>query len=60
MLKEIVFEKNKIYSLLALNIILENSLEENKDEILKLFEEVEKIKIDREQKNLVKLKKHYI
>ncbi len=57
MLKEIVFEKNKIYSLLALNIILENSLEENKDEILKLFEEVEKIKIDREQKNLVKLKK---
>ena len=45
MLKEIVFEKNKIYSLLALNIILENSLEENKDEILKLFEEVEKLKL---------------
>ena len=56
MLKEIVFEKNKIYSLLALNIILENSLEENKDEILKLFEEVEKLKLI-ESKNLVKLKK---
>jgi len=55
--KEIIFSKNKFYSILALNNIIENNLEENSDEILKLFEITENINITTEQKNLVKLKK---
>lgn len=55
--KEIIFSKNKFYSVLALNNILENNLEEDSQEILKLFKTLEKINISKEQKNLVKLKK---
>ena len=55
--KEIIFSKNKFYSILALNNIIENDLEENSDEVLKLFEIIENINITTEQKNLVKLKK---
>ena len=55
--KEIIISKNKFYSLLALNNIIDNDLEENNEEILKLFNVVENIKIEKEQKNLVKLKK---
>jgi len=55
--KEIIFSKNKFYSILALNNIIENNLEENSDEILKLFEIIENINITTEQQNLVKLKK---
>jgi len=55
--KEIVFSKNKFYSVLALNNIIENDLEKNSDEILKLFKIIESINIDFEQKNLIKLKK---
>ena len=55
--KEIIFSKNKFYSVLALNNIIENDLEENSDEVLKLFEIIENINITTEQKNLVKLKK---
>ena len=55
--KEIVFSKNKFYSILALNSIIENDLEKNSNEILKLFNIIENIKITKEQKNLVKLKK---
>jgi len=55
--KEIILSKNKFYSILALNNIIENDLEENSDEILKLFEIVENIDVTAEQKNLVKFKK---
>ena len=55
--KEIINSKNKFYSILALNNIIENNLEKNSDEILKLFDLVEKIKIEKDQKNLIKLKK---
>ena len=55
--KEIVFSKNKFYSYLALNNIIENKLEQNNEEILNLFKIVESIKVDKEQKNLIKLKK---
>ena len=55
--KEIILSKNKFYSILALNNIVENNLEENSDEILKLFEIVENIDVTAEQKNLVKFKK---
>ena len=36
-LKEIIYKKDNFYSLLALNNIIENDLENNSDEILKLF-----------------------
>tara|TARA_Y100000816_G_scaffold222342_1_gene167345 strand:- start:263 stop:766 length:504 start_codon:yes stop_codon:yes gene_type:complete len=55
--KEIISSKNKFYSLLALNHIIDNNLEQNSVEILKLFDTVESSKIEKEQKNLVKLKK---
>ena len=55
--KEIILSKNKFYSILALNNIIENDLEKNNEEILKFFEIVEEVNITKEQKNLVKLKK---
>ena len=55
--KDIVLSKNKLYSSLALNNILENNLELNRDEVLKLFDIVENTRMKKEQKNLVKLKK---
>ena len=55
--KEIIFSKNKFYSILALNNIIENNLEKNNEEILKFFEIVENLNVTKEQKNLVKLKK---
>ena len=54
---EIVNSENKFYSILALNTIIENDLEERSNDILKLFEIVENLKIDKEQLNLIKLKK---
>ena len=55
--KDIIRSKNKFYSILALNNIIENNLEENSDEILGLFNLVESIKIEEDQKDLIKLKK---
>jgi len=55
--KEIVLSKNKFYSLLALNSIIDNDLEQNSEEVLELFNIVENTKVEKEQKNLVKLKK---
>ena len=55
--KEIINSKNKFYSILALNNIIENNLESDSSKILELFSSVEKIKIKKEQKNLLKLKK---
>jgi len=55
--KEIIKSKNKFYSLLALNNIIDNDLEQNNEEVLELFNIVENTKIEKEQKNLVKLKK---
>ena len=56
-LKEIIFSKNKFYSFLALNTIIEKNLEKNVEEVLRLFEVVEKNNKEKEQKNLIKLKK---
>jgi predicted negative regulator of RcsB-dependent stress response len=55
--EEIILNKNKFYSLLALNSIIENNLELDSNKVLDLFEIIEKIKIEKEQKNLIKLKK---
>ena len=55
--KEIILSKNKFYSILALNNIIENDLEQNSEEILKLFNIIENAKKEKERKNLIKLKK---
>ena len=55
--KEIILSKNKFYSHLSLNTLIENNLEKNKDEVLKLFEVVQKIDLDKEEMNLIKIKK---
>ena len=55
--QEIILSKNKFYSPLALNTIIDNNLESNSDKVLKLFQTVEGIKFNKEKKNLIKLKK---
>ena len=55
--KEIILSKHKFYSILAMNNIIENGLEKNDNEILKLFQSLEKMNINKDQKNLIKLKK---
>ncbi len=55
--EEIILNKNKFYSLLALNEIIDNELEKNEEEILRLFKIIEDINVENEQKDLVKLKK---
>ena len=42
---------------MALNNIIENDLEQNSEEILKLFNILENAKNEKERKNLIKLKK---
>ena len=42
---------------MALNEILDNDLEKNNEEVLRLFNIIESIKVEKEQKNLIKLKK---
>tara|TARA_B100001059_G_C17486761_1_gene404351 strand:- start:2 stop:511 length:510 start_codon:yes stop_codon:yes gene_type:complete len=54
---EILLTKNKFYSILALNTIIEKNLISNKDEILEYFEILEKSNATKEQKNLIKFKK---
>ena len=48
-----VITLNKFYSLLALNSIIDNDLEQNSEEVLELFNIVENTKAEKEQKNLV-------
>ena len=55
--EEIILSKHKFYSILALNTILEKNLENNKIKILDFFSLVEKIKISKDQKDLLSLKK---
>ena len=55
--REIILSKNKFYSILALNNMIENDLVKESKEILNYFEIIENINITKEQKNLVKLKK---
>ena len=54
---EILLTKNKFYSILALNTIIEKNLISNKDEILEYFEILGKSNATKEQKNLIKFKK---
>ena len=55
--EEIIESKNKFYSILSLNTILEKKLLTDKKKILLLFKKIEKIKTTQEQRNLIKFKK---
>ena len=56
-LEEIIFSKNKFYSILALNTILERNLIEDKIKIIEYFKLLEKMNIEEEQRDLIVLKK---
>ena len=55
--EEIILSKNKFYSILALNTILEKNLITNKEKILKYFNILEKSTSTKDQKDLIALKK---
>ena len=57
LLKEIIENKNQIYSILAINKILEKNLISEKNEILSLFKKVEKTIKSKEQMDLLIFKK---
>ena len=55
--EEIIESKNKFYSILSLNIILEKKLLTEKEKILELFTKTEKIIDAKEHRDLIKFKK---
>ncbi len=55
--EEIINSKNKFYSILALNEIVEKNLVKEKKEILEYFQKLEKINYSKEKLDLIKLKK---
>tara|TARA_Y100001958_G_C21161859_1_gene495534 strand:+ start:139 stop:648 length:510 start_codon:yes stop_codon:yes gene_type:complete len=55
--KEIIQKKNKFYSILALNTILEKKLITSQDEILRYFDLVENLNIPKEQEDIIIFKK---
>ncbi len=60
LLEEIILSKNKFYSPLSLNILIEKNLVEDKKKILEYFELIENLKLSKEKKNLIHLKKKFI
>ena len=56
-LEEIIESKNKFYSILALNTILEKELESNEDVIISYFDILQDLSIPPEQKDLLIFKK---
>ena len=54
---EIILSKNKFYSILALNTILEENLETDKEKILTYFAIIEKIDITENSLDLIRFKK---
>ena len=55
--EEIIKSKNKFYSILALNTILEKGLENNEDKIIKYFNILQDLSIPSDQKDLLIFKK---
>ena len=55
--EEIIFSDNKIYSILALNTVLEKKIINDQEKILKFFEKIEKKNFDEEIKDLIIFKK---
>ena len=58
--EEIIFSENKFYSILALNTILEEDLEKDKNKILQYFEILENIDFSKEKKGSYNFKKSII
>ena len=54
---EIIVSKNKFYSILALNVLIEKNLIKDKDKILNYFQIVENLKLDKNQRDLLLFKK---
>ncbi len=57
LLEEVILSKNKFYSILALNTIIEKKLFDDPVKILKYFEVIEEIKYSEEKKDLITFKK---
>tara|TARA_B100000035_G_scaffold294184_1_gene284239 strand:+ start:3219 stop:3728 length:510 start_codon:yes stop_codon:yes gene_type:complete len=55
--EEIILSKNKFYSILSLNSIIENGLINDKNKILNYFEILQDINISDEKKDLIAFKK---
>jgi hypothetical protein len=55
--EKIIFKKNKFYSILALNSILEKNLATDKEQILSYFETIQEINKSQEQEDLIIFKK---
>jgi hypothetical protein len=55
--EEIIKSKNKFYSILALNTILEKGLENNEDVVINYFDILQDLSISPEQKDLLIFKK---
>jgi len=55
--EKIIFSKNKFYSILALNTVLEKNLIQDNNKILNYFKLVEKLNIPEEQSDLIIFKK---
>ena len=55
--EEVVLSKNKFYSILALNVIIEKDLVKDKEKILNFFKEIENLNISEEKKDLLMFKK---
>ena len=55
--EEVVLSKNKFYSVLALNVIIEKDLVKDKEKILNFFKEIENLNISEEKKDLLMFKK---
>ncbi len=55
--EEIILSKNKFYSILSMNLILEKNLIKNKKKVLEYFEILENIKYTKDTSDLIKFKK---
>ncbi len=55
--EEIIISKNKFYSILALNTLLEKKLETSQDKVLEYFQIIEDLNISSDQKDLILFKK---
>ncbi len=59
-LKKIINKENKFYSPLSLYLIIENQLESDPEEVVKLFDKlILNKKIDEDNKNLIRIKKAF-
>ena len=55
--EEIIYDKNNFYSPLALSLIIEKNLVSDQKKLFEYFDIIEKITKEKEQLNLIKIKK---